>query len=420
MAVLPTSCPVCDADGELTWEDGGLLCQHCGHDVSELIPRRPSQNGHGPAVTSQQRQQWQEEPLRQPDPARIQRPRWCWDRRVPLAKLTLLLGAEGIGKGSVEAWLAARLSRGELPGDLEGEPATVLIIGDEDALEDTWTPRETAQDADWQRIYFPPEDVELTLTEPADLERLACWVKRVQARAVFFDAIVDQLGRVDTNSTPDIRRALRPLGRLARREGFAAIGAMHPRKARATEYRELGSGSVQFNAVPRSSLWITFHPEDADLPEHQRRRVLVRGKGNLVAAATALEFRLGERLVGTGGEAHLAVCATDWQESEVTVEELLATPDRETKRQQVADRLLALPAAGPQTQADWARALHRDPKDQSVRRALRELAERGLFQHRQDGLWERLGGGVSSVTPLRALTPDTPQSSLLDGTEETP
>jgi len=355
---------------------------------------------------------WAQDVLRQPDPSRLRRVRWAWEGRVPLGKVSVLLGAEGIGKGSVEAWLAARLSHGELDGDL-GEPVSLLIVGDEDALEDTWTPRLTAQGAAWERIYFPPEDVELTLSEPEDLERLASWVQRTGARAVFFDAIVDQLGRVDTNSTADIRRALRPLGRLARREGFAAVGAMHPRKAKASEFRELPSGSAQFNAVPRSTLWVTFHPEDSELPEPQRRRVLIRGKGNLSAVPTALEFRLEGRMVGTGGEAHTVVCASDWQDSEVTVEELLATPERDTKRAQVADQLLAAALEGPQTLADWARAIDRDPKDQSVRRALRELADRGLFEQRQDTRWERLRGGVSSVTPLRALTPDTPHNGTV-------
>jgi hypothetical protein len=83
--------------------------------------------------------------VRGADLSRVRPVRWLWDRRLLLGYLCLLLGAEGMGKGTVAAWLIARLTKGELPGDLEGVPARVLVLGDEDAFDSVWVPRLHAQ-----------------------------------------------------------------------------------------------------------------------------------------------------------------------------------------------------------------------------------------------------------------------------------
>lgn len=56
---------------------------------------------------------------------------------IPLAKFCMVVGEEGIGKGTILAHLAARLTRGELDGDLHGQPCTVLFLADEDGFGDT-------------------------------------------------------------------------------------------------------------------------------------------------------------------------------------------------------------------------------------------------------------------------------------------
>jgi hypothetical protein len=82
------------------------------------------------------------------DLTRVRPTRWAWDRRIPLGYLALLLGAEGVGKGTLAVWLLARLTRGELPGDLEGAPVRVLLIGDEDSFDSVIVPRLFAAGAD--------------------------------------------------------------------------------------------------------------------------------------------------------------------------------------------------------------------------------------------------------------------------------
>ena len=81
-------------------------------------------------------------------------PRWAWRNRIVLGSLNLLLGNEGVGKGTLVAWIIARLTRGELPGNLNGRPASVGVIGDEDSFDDVWVPRLYAAGADVDRVHL--------------------------------------------------------------------------------------------------------------------------------------------------------------------------------------------------------------------------------------------------------------------------
>src|SRR5436190_16523849 len=84
--------------------------------------------------------------------ARVRPLLWLWARRIPLGVLSLLIGEEGTGKGTLAAWTIARASRGELEGDKRGKPARVLIVGDEDGFDQIWVPRLHAADADLNNI----------------------------------------------------------------------------------------------------------------------------------------------------------------------------------------------------------------------------------------------------------------------------
>jgi AAA domain len=295
----------------------GAFCGRCDNglrygqgDQVRLCPIcNRSSNGKGSAE------------LRNPDPGHATPVKWAWKGRIPIGRASLMVGNEGVGKGTVVAWLASKVSRGTLEGDLHGTPANVLIVGDEDALDDTWTPRLYAAGAEWRHVWFPPEDcAELDLTSPPDIERLRGWVREHRIRVVVFDALLDHLGgaSVDEFKPKGVRNALRPLRRLAADEGFAAVGSMHPRKGRALAFRDLVAASHQFNAVSRSSLLLAEHPDD------ETRRVLLRGKGNLAGVVKALEFRIRSHAFELNGHAFDMPHAVDWGESELQIAEVLA------------------------------------------------------------------------------------------------
>ena len=163
--------------------------------------------------------------------------------------------------------------------------------------------------------------------------------------------------------------------------GIAAVGLLHPVKGRARSFRELIAGrGHQFNAVSRSSLLLGVDPDD------DQRRVLVRGKGNHSAEFLAL-VRVPTRDPRLrGSPATTSRCR--WSR----------TPRRETawsrswldsRRAPVtgplADALAALLTTTPQSLADLARAVGRDPKDGSVRNALKKLENEGSATKTEEG-----------------------------------
>jgi AAA domain-containing protein/Toprim domain-containing protein len=343
-----------------------------GLALREFVPWTPAGWSDAKAAT-----------LRNPNPGDATPVTWAWEGRIPIGRASLVVGSEGVGKGTVIAWLASNLSRGQLAGNLYGTPADVLIVGDEDALEDTWTPRLYTAGAEWRHIWFPPEDcAELDLTNATDIERLRRWVRAHRVRVVIFDALLDHIGgtTVDEYKPKAVRNALRPLRRLALEEGFAAVGSMHPRKGNAGSFRDLLAGSHQFNAISRSSLLLAEHPDD------DTRRVLIRGKGNLAGGVKALEFRIRSHAFELNGHDFDMPHAVDWEESDLKVADVLpgrgsgaGRPRDEDKREAVE----AVLTGTPQSARSIAKAA--EVARSTVQDILAELAEDGHASKLDDG-----------------------------------
>jgi Bifunctional DNA primase/polymerase, N-terminal/AAA domain/Primase C terminal 1 (PriCT-1) len=223
--------------------------------------------------------------------------RWLWIGRLPFGYLVVQTGIEGLGKSAFAAWMIAEVTRGELPGELERVPSTVLIVAAEDGIADTWKPRLALVGADMARVKF------LDLDELGDdwnirdgIDAIAEAAAGCCARLLFVDALLDHMpdpkSGESINSPTFVRAALSPLKRLARRQDMAALYSMHPPKGRSVDFRDMVQASQAFAAVPRTGLLFAYHPDDHDKPEQERRRVLLRGKGNIGRDPGALEFRI--------------------------------------------------------------------------------------------------------------------------------
>jgi hypothetical protein len=334
--------------------------------------------------------------VRTADLSRVRPVEWLWDRRLLVGYLCLLLGAEGIGKGTFGSWLIARLTRGELPGTLLGEPARVLVLGDEDAFDSVWVPRLYAAGADLDLVDTAEEG-----DEPFDLRdeaRLRSLVEEHGYKLVFVDALLDVLGAdVDDWRAKEIRQRLRPLRRLARELQIGVLGSMHPNKGQRANFRDLVSGSDAFNALSRSSLLLAQHPDDAD------RRVLVRGKGNLSAAPPSFEFSLEGRELEINGHGFDLPLLTGEGDGGLGIDDLLQ-PQREAPvRDTLTDQIDAIGTGEVQSRADIARALGREADDRSVGRALETLEDQSRWQKIGRGKWQRFGIGTSSEVPMSKL-----------------
>jgi hypothetical protein len=316
---------------------------------------------------------------------RVRPVRWGWKRRFPLGYLSLMVGVEGGGKGTLAAWIAARATCGELEGDLLGTPTRVLIIGDEDSFEPIWVPRLWAAGADLAHVRTL-DDGEYLDDFLLAAERLSRTIKRDEIGLVFFDQLLDHIpggaGGEAVNNPKHVRQALTPLRRVAAERDVAVVGLLHPIKGQPRSFRDLVAGSHQFNAVSRSSLMLGVDPEGG---EHDR--VLVRGKGNYSAAPRALEFMIAGEVIELNGHSFDIPKVVGVSESDRTIDDLLKGPAAPV-RDELVERLGDLLTQAPQTRADLARAVSRDPKDGSVGNALKALEELGRAE-RVDKGWKR-------------------------------
>ena len=334
---------------------------------------------------------------------RVRPVRWLWARRIPMGLPSILVGEEGVGKGTAAAWLVARATRGELGGDLHGEPVRVLILGDEDGFEPIWVPRIYAAGGDLDMLRTL-DDREYLDDLHARADDLAATVKDEGIGLLLFDQLLDHIAGGSNGEAiynpKNVRQAMLPLRRVAGELGVAALGLLHPIKGNVSSFRQLVAGSHQLNAVSRSSLLLAADPDDED------RRVLVRGKGNHTTAPRSFEFAIAGEVVELNAHAFEVPKVVDEHEGERTVRDLLNATPASPVRDELAEQLGPLLTDEPQALADLARAVDRDPKDRMVRKALAWLSDEGRAEKDERGKWHRPAEGVGVL--LSSRTPDTP------------
>lgn len=217
-------------------------------------------------------------------PASAIKPRpvvWLWDGRLALGTLALLAGREGIGKSTAAYWVAARVTRGELPGASHGKPRGVLIAATEDSWEHTIVPRLMAANADLDRVFRvevrTADDIHVGLSLPHDLHSLEDAARQTNSGLLLLDPLMSRLGEQDTHKDSEVRIALEPLVALADRTGMAVLGIMHHNKSGSTDPLQLVMGSKAFTAVARSVHTVVIDPDD----DTEQRKLFGTPKNNL-------------------------------------------------------------------------------------------------------------------------------------------
>lgn len=325
----PAPCVDCGEEGGGRYsQDGLLVCWPCyrkrteGIHVAEAIDRENgisyagNGNGHNDALGRQL-------VLRKMAEVEPESVRWAWDRRVVLGMLNVVVGEPGLGKSTLIYDLAAKVSRGELQGDLYGQSADVLVVTYEDHIASVVRPRLELAGADLQRVHevaIRQDDTEDLLTLPNDMELIREAIEGTRARLLTVDPIVASLpGEINSHRDQDVRRVLAPLSALAERYDLAVVVVMHVNKSRAREFLQRVGASVGFTGAARSMLLVARDPDD---PEGERglRRVLAHGKCNVGPLARSLRFEIESAKTDSGVEnSRLRWCG----ECETTTADLL-------------------------------------------------------------------------------------------------
>ncbi len=202
---------------------------------------------------------------------------WLWQSFLPLGALSLLYGVEGDGKSTLTMMLAAMATRGDLPGALDGQPATVEIVAYEDDPAAVLVPRLLAAGADLERVFIHGGDAgDEMLTLPDDVAAFGRAVGARDSKLVIIDPLPDALREgLKDNNNGDVRKAIVPLNRMAQETGAAVLGVTHPNKG-ATDAANKVMGSKAWRSVPRSVLLYGRDPDDLNGPT----RVVAVSKAN--------------------------------------------------------------------------------------------------------------------------------------------
>ena len=233
-----------------------------------------------------------------------ERIRWLWRPRLPLRSLSVIAGEKGLGKSILtNARLAAEATRGQLPGELEGQPIDVLICTAEDDWRSVVKPRLIAHGADLDRVHrvtVKDNSGESLLTLPDDVALLEAQIERLRAEGrivgmMVIDPISAFLSQAtDTHRDASVRRALAPLAAMAERLDLVVVVVAHLTKDEGTRLINRVSGSGAFVNAARSVLVLAPSPDDPD-GEQGNERVLVHVRGNWGRPAPTLAARVDSR-----------------------------------------------------------------------------------------------------------------------------
>lgn len=217
--------------------------------------------------------------------------KWLVPDMVPLGTLTIFAGKGGEGKSTMALDIAARLSHGQLEGDIMTAASTLVL-----SIEDDWgtvmVPRLTAAGADISRIgKFDIDSIVIDTGEafetkavlPIDISGIRDLVVEHGVKLIILDP-ANSFMEGDTNKVLDVRRAFEPVSRLAQDTDVAVILIAHFGKGGGSMSDKL-SGSHAWRDLARS-YWAFATDEDTG------KRVFTQDKSNYGKDKGSYEFTL--------------------------------------------------------------------------------------------------------------------------------
>jgi hypothetical protein len=223
---------------------------------------------------------------------------WLWPGKIPLGRITLLVGRPGEGKSFATCDFAARISTGTPWPD--GSPCplgSVLFICCEDDPGDTIRPRLDAHHADCRNIHIlrmvsrigedgKPRETMFSLLDLAALE------EAIKSLADLCLIVIDPIGSylggsADSYKDDEVRSVLAPVAALAEKYSTAVLVVAHRRKGGGTNADANTMGSVGYTGIARATWHLSRDPDN------KSRRLYLPGKNNLATEGEGLAFTIG-------------------------------------------------------------------------------------------------------------------------------
>lgn len=222
---------------------------------------------------------------------------WLIPGLIPLGTITVCAGRGGAGKSSWVLERIARLTRGELVGDVR-EPANAIIVGPEDDWSAVMNPRLMAAEADLERVSkfeirtnVGPTVLTTNPILPLDVQELRKAIEQTRAKLVMLDPAASLIAG-DLNKREDVRAAMDQLAVLARDAECAIVVIAHFGKGQGYIGDKI-SGSA---AIRDAARCVLLFAEDGDTGQ----RILTVDKSNYASnAGDSHAFLLQPTLVVT-------------------------------------------------------------------------------------------------------------------------
>jgi hypothetical protein len=217
---------------------------------------------------------------------------WMWHGFLPHKKLVIIDGMPGVGKSTLTADIAAKVSTGAtFPCGTGNRARGVLFLAVEDGVADTIRPRVEAAGGDVERVYSMAGVITQGQESAPDLSKHIDLIRNLVIEhdigLIIIDPIMALLGAtVDSYRDQDVRSITTPLARLAEELNVIVLVVRHPNKGASSNALMRGGGSMAFIGAARVGLVIGKDPSD------ESRRILAVAKSNLAAMADSLQFQL--------------------------------------------------------------------------------------------------------------------------------
>ena len=214
---------------------------------------------------------------------------WLWPGRLPAGMLAVFDGDPGLGKSTITADLAARVSTGEpMPGETTArEPAGVVLVSFEDHPSAIILPRLVAAGADLSKIHI--WDVAASQFSLRDsLADLADCIHAVGAKLVIIDPLMAALpSDLNAHRDQDVRSVLALVSAMAETTGASVVLVRHLNKATGGAALYRGGGSIGIIGAARVGLLLAKAEG-----EDESARVLAVTKCNVAVMAPTLSLKL--------------------------------------------------------------------------------------------------------------------------------